>query len=396
MKRIFFALSMMGSKMISLIGIFIFAKFLTIDQIDLFSKYQSIYQLLIPIVSIQIPASIFRFAKEEKYKSTVNYIAKYSHYLYPIITLLVFLGLTISYIYVIFAAVLSNFVYQINLERVRALSIESDFYKCNFLFFLVYISIAIFFVYSQNNYIYLFVADILSSLIVVLVCKLLMRKNNELEIEFVYERFAIMCKYSIPLVSNALLWWFSTSGAVLISSLILGGESSAIVNINAKSALMVSTFAFIISSIYQRVMLDFYQKDRVSFYKRFDSYVVISLIVLMFISVLSYISFYEIIIRFYPDYYVSDFLIFINVLSGLMYGACAILGLMYICEKNTATAMISVIAGIVMTSITLFLMPKKYGIEGITISFSIGFLTNLLVRSWHYILFRNKNEKKYN
>ncbi|WP_220491829.1 hypothetical protein, partial [Shewanella sp. SG44-2] len=67
------------AKACSFFGLFIFAKFLDIKEVGQISTYQVMQFFLIPILSLQIPAAIFRFYGDKSFDDEIGLAFKYAN-----------------------------------------------------------------------------------------------------------------------------------------------------------------------------------------------------------------------------------------------------------------------------------------------------------------------------
>lgn len=380
MKRLFLALSLIASKAISLVAVFIFAYILDITEVNKFSEVQAIIQMIIPIISLQIPAALFRFSKVREFDGIVVSIFKYSTSIYILVIPLIIISLLGYYWLIILPVVLSSICLQVHLEVIRGRYNETLYYAGNLAFVIIYVFTSLLAINLINSYVVIFACDIFSSMLVCLFLNRMHEQRLNYTSGFSKANFNDLLKYSIPLVANAMLWWFSTSGSILVSSLLVKGNSAAIANINLKASLLISTFSFIISNVYQRHLVECFEDNDNKYRKELKNYIFKSFAMILAVSVVNYLLFSWWLESFYPDYYVSSKLLLINVVSGVAYGFCAILGVDYICRKRTSQSLVSVTLGMITTVLFCLYIRDDYGVIGVMFSFMIGFVVNLIVR----------------
>lgn len=381
--RILYGFSLLISKAISLVGVFIFANYLSVEDISEFSKLQTIAQLLIPLISLQLPAAVFRFGRDSEYQSIIGFFYKKSIFAICFSLLLLVFSDLCGRSLVILSVVIASIALQVNLEKIRSSSKEGIYYQLNFLYVVSYVALAITFIVIVDSYIGIFIADVIVSLVIILFCQTKIPHVNPSR--FDYHIVPKLFRYSLPLVSNALLWWASTSGAILVAEFLIGGNSSALVNINLKAALAINTIAFILSSINQRVLLECHEKNASLYKGALESYIYKSFLMIVFCAVFSYVIFSKLLFTYYNEYFVSNVFVIINIFSGVVYGFCSIIGVIYICNRRTDLALRTVLFGVSVTVSLLIYSHKTMGVEELMLAFLFGFVANLTYRLWHLI-----------
>jgi O-antigen/teichoic acid export membrane protein len=381
--RILYGFSLLISKAISLVGVFIFANYLSVEDISEFSKLQTISQLLIPLVSLQLPAAVFRFGRDSEYQAIIGFFYKKSIMAICFsLLLLVFSDLCGKYL-LISSVVIASIALQVNLEKIRSSSKEGIYYQLNFLYVVSYVALAITFIVIVDSYIGIFIADVIVSSVIILFCQTKIPHVNQSS--FDYHIVSKLFRYSLPLVSNALLWWASTSGAILVADFLIGGNSSALVNINLKAALAINTIAFILSNINQRALLECHEENAPLYKGALKSYIYKSFLMIAICAIFSYVIFSKLLLTYYNEYFVSNAFVIINIFSGVVYGFCSIIGVIYICNRRTDLALRTVLFGVSVTISFLIYNHKTMGAEELMQAFLFGFVANLAYRLWHLI-----------
>ena len=72
------------SKAIAVISLFIYAKVITKNEVGEIAYIQAIVVFLVTILSLQLPAAIFRFSLEKKYQNISLWIVQNSNYFFYI------------------------------------------------------------------------------------------------------------------------------------------------------------------------------------------------------------------------------------------------------------------------------------------------------------------------
>lgn len=387
MNKYLFLVMMTMSKSLSLLAVFLYTKYLDIDEISKWSDVVSLYFLFFPIISLQMQTGIFRYSI--KYKYLVIPIVNLSVILYFISIILVIISFSFSfrfnYIYSIILC-LSAITFQFHLEYIRATIKENLYYYLSFssvLLSFVFSIILLFFFDDFKSIIY---GEFFGTSIVLSYAFYILHKKGKKTFRIKIKRdiLNVILKYSLPLIPNAIAWWLITTGAISISNILIGGNSAGIVNINLKASLIVSSLGFILSTIMQRTLIEQYE---LSFMKYKESFIVKikkMILLLLIVAIISNVSFYFILSNFYQEYYKGNTIIIFSSISGFLYSLSSILGVMYICQKRTKLALKSITISSISSVLLMYILSDNFGVYGVFLSLMIGFIINIIIRFFDF------------
>ena len=121
------------SKAIAVSSLYIYAKVITKNEIGEIAYIQAIVVFLVTILSLQLPAAIFRFSLEKKYQNISVWVVQNSNYFFYIS--LLFFVVNFIYSNLISQVLLLSLIQittQIKLELIRTKSNKSEFFKLIF------------------------------------------------------------------------------------------------------------------------------------------------------------------------------------------------------------------------------------------------------------------------
>lgn len=381
MSRFIFLLMMTISKSLSLFAIFFYAKYISINELSVWSDIMSIYFLMFPIISLQIQSGIFRFSIEDKNKLLP--LVNLSCFLYVLSFALLFFNSELEnrFVYSLILC-LNSIAVQFHLEYIRGVVKEIVYYVLTFLQVFVSFLIGIVFLLLDQSYKSIIYGDFVG-LSLILVGAIYVLNKNKINI-FLFRikllQLRSVLKYSLPLVPNAIAWWIITSGAISISNVLVGGNSAATVNINLKASLIVSSLGFILATVMQRKLIESYEESFSIYKKEFTKKLTKYILLLSGVCLISNLVFYELLIRFYSEYFMGYNVILFSSISGLLYSLSSVIGVMYICHKETILALKSILISSVTSVILMWYFSKEFGVSGIFFSLMIGFSINLTIR----------------
>lgn len=381
MKNALFLIMMTLSKSLSLFAVFLYTKYLNIEEITKWSDVVSLYFLIFPIISLQMQAGIFRYSI--KYKYSVAPVVNISVIFYLLSLIIMVVNHNSDYIYTYsFVLCLNAITFQFHLEYIRATVKEKLYYYLSFtsvLFSFLFSMLFVSFFHTFKSIIY---GEIVGTSISFLYGFYVLHKKGKktFRIKIKKEVLNVIVRYSLPLIPNAIAWWFITTGAISISNILIGGNSSGIVNMNLKASLIVSSLGFILSTIMQRSLIEEYELSFIKYKKTFILKLKRTLILLTFVTVISNVAFEFILSNYYQEYYKGTSVIVFSSISGFLYSLSSILGLMYICQKRTILALKSIIVSSVISVLLMCVLSDNYGIYGVFLSLIIGFTINIIIR----------------
>ncbi|NVH48264.1 hypothetical protein [Photobacterium damselae] len=383
MSKLLFMLMMVLSKSLSLLAVFLYAKYLDIDEIAKWSDIVSIYFLLFPIISLQLQSGIFRFSI--KYRLSVIPIVNISTILYFLSCIMILISFSYDgrYIYS-FILCFCAITFHYHLEYIRATIKEKLYYFLSFSSVFLSFIISILLLIEYKSFKSIIFGEFCGISIILMYSFYLLRINSKFRLKFNKNIFKAIVFYSLPLIPNAISWWFITTGAISISNLLLSGNSAAIVNINLKASLIISSSGFIFSTIMQRTLIEKYEESRVLYRIYFIDKLKKIFIVLMLITLFSNVSFWSFLSYYYNDYYIGYDVIVLSSMSGFMYSLSSILGVMYICQKKTGLALKSITLSSLISVILMCILSRYFDIYGIFLSLLVGFTINVLIRVYDF------------
>ena len=235
-------------KALMLLMLPLYTFFLSKSDYGIYDLAITIINLLIPLITLQIPSGVFRMllnnSDHKKIISSANFILIISMIISTIILLLATTNIDgdIKYLFILY--MMLNLIFQYLLEICRGLNFNKKYaISCIINAFLMTILSLIFLVIFQLQIYGLLFAIIVAQLIVDIYLLISIKfkyyiATNDIDKKYMKE----LVKYSVPLIPNSLSWWIVNVSDRLIISLFLGIESSAVYAISNKIPSVYSLF----------------------------------------------------------------------------------------------------------------------------------------------------------
>jgi O-antigen/teichoic acid export membrane protein len=364
------------AKACSFFGLFIFAKFLDINEVGQISTYQVMQFFLIPILSLQIPAAIFRFYGEHDFNDEIDLAFKYANVFLLCSFLLVLVFSMSVNIYVgVLASAFCYIVFYINLEYLRRSSGDNTY------FFLLFLQVLLFLVFSL---IFIFALEqkglkslLLSECISIYVIWLLFSVNKKIAIPNKF--FNKMLRYSLPLIPASMCWWLLSAGIIYMVSILYGDKATAQFNLSYKIPSFVIVLSSLISAVWQSEFLVRYNEktlDSIFIKSRCNLFVMISIVLCLVFFAFSNLIIYF----FYSEYFMGFTISALISIMTVLYAVNAFIGMQYIISCNTKRDFTILSIGSVVTMLFGYLFGFFFDIQGLLIGYIIGLGFILFVR----------------
>ncbi|MCB0456604.1 MAG: oligosaccharide flippase family protein [Flavobacteriaceae bacterium] len=384
-----YAIGNFGSKLLVFLLLPLYSFYLTKDEFGIYDLIIVTINLLVPIITLQAPESVYRWLIEAK--DNVHQQGKIIFNGLIIVTLVALGFFAIFYVATFFfnfqytwyfALLLLFSCYVPFFQKVlRGLGKTKEFAVSGLIYTSLFLVFTLFFVfYLDLGIASLLLAAIIASFLVILyllkninVGKVFARNNFE------YPLVQEMVKYSAPLVPNSISWWLINASDKYLILLLLNVESNGIYAVSTRFPAIVT----LVNSIFLLAWQDHSinaedDKKSVQFISRlFNVYVTFELSLVIFLISISYF-----LIKFFIDpAYIESWKYIPLLFLGVAFQAfSAYFGVLFQKAKQTKGIFVSsFIGGIVNFSISLLLLDK-IGLYAPAIGTFISFLLVYLYR----------------
>lgn len=247
---IIIAIGNISTKIISFVLLPLYTTYLSTKDYGLYDLFLTIAIFLIPIITMLMEESMFRFLidcksdaeKKEVISISLNYIIKsfvVFTCIYFIFTQFINIPYRVVFLLYIFSSILLCIknAYTRGLEKIKIYSIS------NFISSVLIIALNILLIVQYNMGIYgLFISYIISNIIVSIIVLMITKIGNFITFKNINKTKAKkMLKYSLPLVPNSLSWTIINLSDRIVVSYILGASSNGVYSMAYKFPNLMDT-----------------------------------------------------------------------------------------------------------------------------------------------------------
>lgn len=383
---VIFAIGNIGSKLIQFLLIPVYTGILNPSQYGTVDLLQTISMLLIPIFSLSISESVFRYGmdpeenKKEIFSLGILITTMGSIVLGVAIVMIQWVIGNIDYIYYVVAYTIVSMFRNVTSQFLRAIGKVKIYTIDNVIQTTGIILFNLIFLFSGlgiDGYMMGYICGNLLSIIT----GILMGKLWQYVKFTSWKNGAVkrMLLFSIPLIPNTICWWISSSSDKMMLTAFIGTAANGLYSIAHKIPSILTIVVGIFIQAWQITANEEYNKEDTSeFYSKiFNMLVVFSFVCSSFIMLLSK---FEIRIISNSQYY-DAWSIMIALLIGTTYYTFAqFLGTIYTANKKTAMAMFTnLFAAIINVCMNYVLIPK-FGALGAAAATSFSYFCLWLSR----------------
>lgn len=377
------------SKSITFIMLPVFTRFMSPSEYGKLDVINTTISLLLPIVSLSIVDSVFRFSAESREESS-NVISSaiviaFSSFLislsfYPVFSTIELFQRYGTYFYILFILTILNGILK---QFVRGLGNIKLFVSSDIFYTTVFVlSNIVFLVKMKLGLIAYLMSNIVSLLLSSILIFFYGRVYHYLRPRFNLSVTKEMLRYSIPLIPNNFMWWIVNVSDRYLLSYFLGYNSTGIYSVSAKFPSLITILYGIFAQAWQISAIDEYKNGNYSKFF-FEIFSVLSSLLFLFTSVFMLFlkSFISIFVSesFFSSWRYIPFLL----LGSIFYCFSSFYGTNYITTKKTKGAFVTTtVAAIVNFIVNIVLIPV-IGIQAASLSTFLAYLILWIVRVFH-------------
>lgn len=366
------------SKGISFATLFVFATYLTKEEVGSISYYQSIQFFLSPILSIQLGAAVFRFYTHDNKRKSIDSAIGYSNLLFFFSLFFLFIYFIIDEFYIgILSSSSGLAAMTIKLEEVRRKRGDERYFSLMLFQVMVFLVIAMIFilVVSASGLRSVLISEIISQIFIIII---IFRKGH------FNLSFKMLLQYSIPLIPNSVCWWVLNSGMIFIVSNSYGAAVLSEFSVNYKVPSVLIIFSSMVLVIWQRNFIDLYENKKLTFDYIKKKFIFFSISVFVILFVLS-VSNYFFIKEFYKQYVIDIDSYILICLVVYVYCINLYCGIQYIITCNTKRASIIMMSGGSVTFITGYIASQLGTLNIFIATYFLCLSLLALIRGYDYI-----------
>lgn len=374
-----FAIGNLGSKIIGFVLIAVFTRYLSTSQFGYIDLITTTINMLLPIAALSVADAVFRFsmdvdADEKQILSTgIVFTACMSIiaivFVYPILVWLKisYAGAILAYLLAsLFQAVLQNFVRGIGYVRLFAINglVSAVILAIVGVWQVVLVHTGV------KGYLIALISSAIFSVIfmgvVGKIWKFLKFDSNNKKL------LKSMLRYSIPLIPNAFLWFFTNDASRYFIVGFLGMAANGLYAIATKLPTIINIFYTVFSQAWQISAVEEYRKNRHSafFSDVFNADVGLSVILIGgILIILRPVMSIFVATNYFLAWQIVPSLLLASFFSNL----ASFLGTIYLATKQTMGIMKTTFYGMIANILFNFTLIPIFGIQGAGIGAALGF-----------------------
>ncbi|QCU89542.1 hypothetical protein [Thiomicrorhabdus sediminis] len=378
-----YLLLQVANKLIFGVSFFALASFVTLKELGEWEIFITTVYVLIPLISLQLHTAVFRFIGESLYVQTIHAIVNRSVYFLLFSVVLFLLAQHSNSILFFIPSYVAAILY--GLFIIEFLKGRGELFKSSVVeFFIISLSYiaGIFSLYVDSGLPYyevITLTAILASIIFHLYFKRTLSAGAKINIVLLKK----MSIYSVALIPNALLWLLLNSGFKYIILLKTNLVHLAIFSINFRLSWALPILFSVIIVVIQNQALAVYRKNKNVEVFLLNKSVEIGVIFLL-IGIVVWGG-----VLYAKDYYNVDNSILINVdsellfvllVSSILFILSSVLGLVYIVYKKTSLALSSILVSSLISILGSYLFIDSFGLYAVAYALLLGSFVNVMMR----------------
>jgi O-antigen/teichoic acid export membrane protein len=390
-EKLYYLLGLIGSRAPFFLLIPILSFYFNKSQVGKIDLILVTVTLLVPLISLQLGEATFRFLKQfivsrSKIISTALIGLALNSMIFIILSYLVFIWFgfeEIIWFAIIFIS--SLFVNNLllvyrglnNIKSYALLGVLSGSISLILIFFLLRVDTSI-----LEISLFFGIGHLIAIVISLFESSIL---KNISFLKFNKKLLYSLLLYSLPLIPNAISWWFTDLGNRYVIKLALGEEALGIFAVAARYIVMIA----FVNNFFLLLWQDDYLEEKTSereLKSNFDQYVKIQLSIIIFVISISY---YLIKLGAGEEFIDSYKYVGPIGLSLFFSSLSAYAGVEYLKTKKTKLLFFSTLKGALANTILAMVLVNFIGLYGIVLSSIIGFLFTFYLRLKGSIKLRN-------
>lgn len=376
------------SKFIAAISLYLYAKAITKYELGEIAYIQALVVIVISVISIQLPPTIFRFSLNKAYEQISFWFIKKTNIFFYFSLIFFIVNFTNSNI---FSQILCLSLVQVSslikLELIRAKSKKNEYFVLAFfqVFFSVGCTALTLFFYDKsiNAVIVYIIFEYCSWTIILLFSSRIINNivinNKKILPKFDKNLFSELMKFGLYLVPTSLSWSIILFAPSILTEFFYGEETLAKFAISNRLPWAAHIFSAIILQILLKNLIIKFETNKKNFLNNYFNYSLIWLLFTAILTIFIYILNYFIILKLFPSFKISfttQILQFINVFLLANFGLMG--NFFQVIKKLKFNLITSCLAAILGTFFSI-LFAKEYFIEGILFGITLGLLISIII-----------------
>ena len=379
----------LGNKFLVFLLFPVLTFFLQSEELGYYDISLEAILFLLPIVTLQMRESTFRFlldAKDETYRKhilTTTFFVEGAIFVF-ILAVASFLPffITVRYFHLIVLSVCAYCLYDIYIQAVRAVYSSTQYVLINFISsFLTVTLVFLFYFVFKRGIEALFMGNLIARVAAILIIEIPRRRIvgnlsvRHFRKSFIREIF----QYSIPMMWTAVAFGSITLSGKYIVNHYLGNEANGILAIAQKYMSILYVLVVTFHQAWQVSAVKNYKENGSEqfFSEVFNKYVLALCLLVVCIS-FGLRSFKAVLMG--SSYYPSIDLIYIYCAGTVCYGMALFLEITFQCTKQTDKILYSIVTCAILSFPLTFLLTKHFGLSGMTVALTIAYAYMFIFR----------------
>lgn len=381
-----FALGTFGSKFLQYLLLPFYTALLTTSEYGIIDNLQNIGALCVPIVSLTISESIFRYTMDSKNKKSDVYsigtgISLIGLFIFFIICLILSFFVDFGYIWILYFYVLSNILRTNASQYTRAIEKTKLYAIDNIVQTLIILVTNIIMLsvlkWGIQGYMLAYIIGNISSFIFLTIAGKLY-KDLRFRIEK-RELVGEMVHFSLPLIPNTICWWISNCSDRFMITAMINAAANGVYAIAYKIPTVMTILINIFLQAWQISANEESEKADIShFYSEMFNYIS-ALLSFMTVGICT-LSQVIILVITNENYYEAWYYIPVLALSVFFFAKAQFLGTVYTTFKQTKMAFYSNLIAAIFNIIGNYFLIQYIGVLGAAISTAFSYFVLWIVR----------------
>lgn len=382
-----FSIGNLGSRFLVFFLVPLFSFHLSTIDMGFYDMVVVTVSLCIPIVSMQLSDSVYRWLLESKTDSISDIISSSLVALLTTVTgvtllfylFCFFFELKYKFLIGVYFFVLSTYPFFLAIARgmkLNKLYALSGIVNSIFLVLLNWVLLTFFSLGVK--------ALLISNIVASIIGMVFLIKGTNIFKYFSLRKFSKkivyqLLKYSLPLIPNAVSWWLINSVNRYIILYFMGQESNGIYALASRLAMVLYALNSIFNLAWQEsAILEFHKDGRDKFYSNiFKKYYVLELSIIVLLIPISKLF----VLHFVGEDFIESWRYIPILYIGVAFAAfSSFFGTGYLSAKKTSGIFITTLCGAIVNIIVTCILVPIIGLQGAAIGISLGFFVTWLLR----------------
>ena len=377
------------SKFITFSSLYFYAKIIKKEFVAEIALIQAYVVVIVVILSLQIPAAIFRLSIIKKYKNLSIWILEKSNILIFISLPIYFLNIFKSnFILIIIFLSLAQISVMNRLEFIRSNSNQINYFKLIFLQVLFsFAFIIIFFLYFKNIFtpINIFITFEYMSWILIFFFSIIKTKKiskvSNLIPKFNKKDLIYILQYGFYLIPTTLAWSGILYGPIIMINHYYNQTLVADFAISNRIALIIFILGTLILSVIGKDLILNYQKNKNLYYKNFFKKLFLWFLCTILLGVIIYYVNLFFLNFYFPEYKLTNKIILLQFINTILLSNFSFLGFFYQTtirmKPNAITALLTFSSCLLFS---IYFIKNGFGVTGMMSGMVIGILIGIILR----------------